>query len=103
LAGSLHPARPAVTPAGVPSQRGVVGLVGVFCKALVTRAFGDGVTMPPGAPDLGGGPGPTVAYLDTLFGPDYWIYRQQLIALGTRKDVLSGVGCQQVWHPKIAD
>ena len=75
MAGSLQHARLA----GVSSE--VVGLIGVFCKALVTRASGDGgVAMPLGAPDLGEGPGPAVAYLDTLFGPDYWIY--SLSALG---------------------
>jgi hypothetical protein len=44
VAGSLHHARLA----GVSSE--VVGLVGVFCKVLVTRAFGDGVAVPLGAP-----------------------------------------------------
>jgi hypothetical protein len=57
VAGSLHPARLA----GVSSE--VVSPVGGFCKALVARACGDGVTMHLDAPDLGEGSGPTIAYL----------------------------------------
>jgi hypothetical protein len=63
----------------------VVGLVGGFCKALVTRACGDGVTMPLGAPDLGEGPGPTIAYLVLVY-----VVRARLLDLqfvGTRKGV----------------
>jgi hypothetical protein len=77
VAGSLHPARLA----GVSSE--VVSLVGGFCKALVSRACGDGVTMPLGAPDLGEGSGPTIAYL-------VYVVRAGLLDLqfvGTRKGV----------------
>ena len=74
MAGSLHHARLA----GVSSE--VVSLVGGFCKVLVTRAFGEGVTMPADAPDLGKGSGPTIAYWYAFFGLDYWIY--SLLALG---------------------
>jgi hypothetical protein len=89
VAGSLHPARPA----GVSSE--VVSLVGVFCKVLVTRACGDGVTMPLGAPDLGGGSGPAVAYL-------VYAVRARLLDLQFVGAWISGVDCQQAWHPKIA-
>jgi hypothetical protein len=85
VAGSLHPARPA----GVSSE--VVGLVGGFCKALVTRACGDGWRHDaPGRSRLGG----RVRASGRVFGIC------SLSALG--RGFLSGVGCQQAWHPEIA-
>ena len=54
---------------GVPAE--TVSLIGVHFKALVKKAFDAGVAMPPDNPELGEGSGPTVDYLDTLFGPDF--------------------------------
>jgi hypothetical protein len=55
----------------------------------VQKAFEEGVKMPPDdttmADDVG--PGATIAYLDTLFGPDFW----NLQFVGSRPDMLVGV------------
>ena len=58
---------------GVPAE--TVSLIGVHCRALVKKAFDAGVTMPPDCPEMGEGSRPTVAYLGTLFGPDYCVLK----------------------------
>ena len=65
----------------------IVSLIGVYCRALVKKAFDAGVTMPPDNPNMGDNAGETVNYLDTLFGPDFWALK----STGNRKDMLSGV------------
>jgi hypothetical protein len=80
--------------AGVSGE--TISLIGVFCRALVQKAFEEGVAMPPDGPTMADdvGPGATIAYLDTLFGPDFW----NLQFVGSRTDMLVGVD----WSANVA-
>jgi hypothetical protein len=81
--------------AGVSGE--AISLIGVFCRALVQKAFDEGVTMPPDGPAMAEdvGPGATIAYLDTLFGPDFW--NLQFVG-SARTDMLVGVD----WSANVA-
>ena len=80
--------------AGVSGE--TISLIGVFCRALVQQAFDEGVKLPPDDPTMAEdvGPGATIAYLDTLFGPDFW----NLQFVGSRPDMLVGVD----WSANVA-